>query len=270
MKNRLDVLSTLMSFRDPHTWWILRLLPHGQYTVSIRLLIRAKKVSKVSTTNIFGDVLTLILSRKLQLAPYQKCILIIVINSKLVNGKSQLTTSHLTRPTLDWITFPMVPHWQLSVGRAHCAADQQLRRTSTSRYLTDSWLLVGGAHGTTDQWLRKTCCLVTGCGVVRHSSGYFGYFPGGSDGKASAYNVGDLGSIPGSGRSPGEEMATHSSILAWKIPCMEEPGRLQSMGSPRLRFDWVISLHFTSLLRPVLMLLLHKDSLGPVCWNLFD
>ena len=29
-------------------------------------------------------------------------------------------------------------------------------------------------------------------------------FPGGSEGKASAYNVGDLGSIPGSGRSPGE------------------------------------------------------------------
>ena len=30
------------------------------------------------------------------------------------------------------------------------------------------------------------------------------YFPGGSDGKASAYNVGDLGSIPGAGRSPGQ------------------------------------------------------------------
>ena len=28
-----------------------------------------------------------------------------------------------------------------------------------------------------------------------------------------------------------KEMATHSSILAWKIPCVEEPGRLQSMGS---------------------------------------
>ena len=28
-----------------------------------------------------------------------------------------------------------------------------------------------------------------------------------------------------------KEMATHSSILAWKIPCTEEPGRLQSMGS---------------------------------------
>ena len=83
-------------------------------------------------------------------------------------------------------------------------------------------------------------------------------FPGGSNGKASAYNVGDPGSIPGAGRSPregngnplqyswtslvaqtvkrlpimwetqvrslgqedllDEEMAAHSSILAWKIP----------------------------------------------------
>ena len=32
-----------------------------------------------------------------------------------------------------------------------------------------------------------------------------------------------------------KEMATHSSILAWKIPWMEEHGRLQSMGSPRVR-----------------------------------
>ena len=31
-----------------------------------------------------------------------------------------------------------------------------------------------------------------------------------------------------------KEMATHSSILAWKIPWMEEPGRLQSMGSQRV------------------------------------
>ena len=34
-----------------------------------------------------------------------------------------------------------------------------------------------------------------------------------------------------------KEMATHSSILAWKIPSMEEPGRLQSMGSQRVRHD---------------------------------
>ena len=37
-------------------------------------------------------------------------------------------------------------------------------------------------------------------------------------------------------------MAPHSSTLAWKIPCAEEPGRLQSMGSLRVRHDWVTSL----------------------------
>ena len=34
-----------------------------------------------------------------------------------------------------------------------------------------------------------------------------------------------------------KEMATHSSTLAWKIPCTEEPGRLQSMGSQRVGGD---------------------------------
>ena len=99
-------------------------------------------------------------------------------------------------------------------------------------------------------------------------------FPGGSASKESACNVGDLGSIPRLGRSPGEgkgyplqyswaslvaqlvknsmamqetwvqslgweeplekEMATHSSTLAWRIPWMEELSRLQSMGSQRV------------------------------------
>ena len=58
-------------------------------------------------------------------------------------------------------------------------------------------------------------------------------FPGGSEGKASACNVGVLGLIPGLGRSPGE-IAWHSSTLAWKIPRIEKPGRLQSMGSQRV------------------------------------
>ena len=39
-----------------------------------------------------------------------------------------------------------------------------------------------------------------------------------------------------------KEMATHSSTLGWKIPWMEEPGRLQSMGSGRVRHDWATSL----------------------------
>ena len=46
-----------------------------------------------------------------------------------------------------------------------------------------------------------------------------------------------------------EEMATCSSTLAWKIPWTEEPGRLQSMGSQRVRDDWTTSLHFTSDIR---------------------
>ena len=37
-------------------------------------------------------------------------------------------------------------------------------------------------------------------------------------------------------------MASHSSTLAWKIPWMEEPGRLQSMGSRRVWYDWATSL----------------------------
>ena len=54
-------------------------------------------------------------------------------------------------------------------------------------------------------------------------------FPAGSDGKESACNAGDLGSVPGLGRPLEEEMATYSSILAWRIPRTEEPGRLQSI-----------------------------------------
>ena len=54
---------------------------------------------------------------------------------------------------------------------------------------------------------------------------------------ANAGDAGDTSSIPGLGRSPGGEMATHSSILAWESPWTEEPGGLQSMGSPRVGHD---------------------------------
>ena len=42
-------------------------------------------------------------------------------------------------------------------------------------------------------------------------------------------------------------MATHSNTPAWKIPWMEEPGRLQSMGSLRVRHDWETSLSLSHL-----------------------
>ena len=80
--------------------------------------------------------------------------------------------------------------------------------------------------------------------IVIHATG----FPRCSVGKDSICNAGDSDSIPGLGRSPGgghglensygqileKAMAPHSNTLAWKIPWMEEPGRLQSMGSQRV------------------------------------
>ena len=59
--------------------------------------------------------------------------------------------------------------------------------------------------------------------------------------KESACNAGvagDTGSIPGSGRSPGGGHETHFSVLAWRIPWTEEPGRVESIGSQRVRHDW--------------------------------
>ena len=44
---------------------------------------------------------------------------------------------------------------------------------------------------------------------------------------AKAEDVRDMGSIPGLGRSPEDEMATHSSVLAWRIPWTEELGGLR-------------------------------------------
>ena len=62
-------------------------------------------------------------------------------------------------------------------------------------------------------------------------------FSGGSDGKASAYNAGNWVQSLGQEHLLEKEMATHSSILARKIPSTEEPGRLQSMGSQRVGHD---------------------------------
>ena len=55
-------------------------------------------------------------------------------------------------------------------------------------------------------------------------------------------------------------MATHSSILAWRIPWIEEPGRLQSMGSQRVRYNWSDLAHMLQCLlvyRLLLLLLSH-------------
>ena len=134
-------------------------------------------------------------------------------------------------------------------SRYWCPPNWQSSITLTSVFVFYHWAL------STKQPSKSVCCLAF---KIFYSglSYLFKGFLGGSDGKASAYSAGDSGSIPGLGRSPGEgngnplqycyflekEMATSSSTLAWKIPWMEKPGRLQSMGSQRVRHDWGTSL----------------------------
>ena len=75
-------------------------------------------------------------------------------------------------------------------------------------------------------------------------------FPGSSMEKKPPANAGDLQETWVQSLdwedSLEQEMATHSGILAWKIPWTEKPGRLQSVGSQRVEHDRVTSLSFTS------------------------
>ena len=54
---------------------------------------------------------------------------------------------------------------------------------------------------------------------------------------ANAEDARDSGLIPGLRRSPGEGMAIHSSILAWRRPWAEKPSRIQSIGLQRVGYD---------------------------------
>ena len=80
-----------------------------------------------------------------------------------------------------------------------------------------------------DSWVRKFPWR-----RVRLTTAVFLGFLDGSDGKKSACNARDLGSILGWEDPLEEGMATHSSILAWRIPWTDW---LQSMGLQRVRHD---------------------------------
>ena len=64
-----------------------------------------------------------------------------------------------------------------------------------------------------------------------------GGFPGSSLVKNPPTNARDVGSIPDWEDPLEKEMATHCSILAWEIPWTQESGRLQSMGSQRVKHN---------------------------------
>ena len=56
---------------------------------------------------------------------------------------------------------------------------------------------------------------------------------------ANAEDTGEADLIPGSGGPLEKEMATHFSVLAWEIPCAEEPDGIQSVGLQRVGLDLV-------------------------------
>ena len=78
--------------------------------------------------------------------------------------------------------------------------------------------------------------------ICSYSSYLPASLPRGSEGEASVCNAEDLRSVLGREDPQAKEMATQSSTIAWKIPWMEETGRLQSMGSQKVGHDWVTSL----------------------------
>ena len=101
------------------------------------------------------------------------------------------------------------------------------------------------------------------------------HFPG-SEGRESACSAGDSGSVPGSGRSPGEGNGNPPqysllNILAWRIPWAEEPGRLQSMRSQRVGHDRAIkTFTFTFLICYLLCYLIYAMNTVEVAHDLED
>ena len=85
---------------------------------------------------------------------------------------------------------------------------------------------------------KEIWALKNGCFWIVALENTLGGFPGGASGKESACQCRrherEAGLIPGLGRYLVEEMATHSSILDWRIPQMEKPGGLWSTGSQRV------------------------------------
>ena len=140
-------------------------------------------------------------------------------------------------PSCHWRLKPVCSgRWRVLNQRLHCSVSSCPSAQCSwdhpcCGFIIISFLVI--LSRTALHWCSRICQPLTCSGSLGQP--LVSAFPCGSAGKASACNVGDLGSIPW--EDPLEkEMATHSSILAWKIPWTEERDRLQSMES-RVRHD---------------------------------
>ena len=146
----------------------------------------------------------------------------------------------------------------MTLGEQTAAKDPGLQRAGTS-----GWGLLGATQGsmetsdgrlhlqtrakisggTCDPWAASLAPFSAPPGVESqnlnpHPTERSQGFPGGASGKEPASNTGDILRCGMGLEAPLEEgLATHSSILAWRILSTEEPGRLQSTGSQRVRHD---------------------------------
>ena len=126
--------------------------------------------------------------------------------------------------SLNWITNSMTSSNTLLLRLKHLI----LFLNSQEKTLYSSWLW------NESNYKRMSSHTFTTSASNQASLG----FPCGSDGKEPASNAGDLGSIPGLGRSHGGGHGSPLQYLAWRIPWTEEPGGLQSIGLQRVRHDW--------------------------------
>ena len=128
--------------------------------------------------------------------------------------------------------FSVIPYWKaLSLG---CSDSLALVMSATSSYNPFSKILTS------------------------YNSDFLGGFPAGSVGNESAPNEGDAGSTHGQEDPLGEEMTTHSSLPAWRIPWTEDPGGLQCMSSPRVGHEWVTNTHYSCTLIFLFLLFLSR------------
>ena len=93
--------------------------------------------------------------------------------------------------------------------------------------------------------VRTKVLSFTFVNYIWHRLNLYKGFPGSSVVKNLPANVGDVGLIPGSGRSLEKEMATHSSTFVWEISWTDKPGGLQSMGFQK-SCTWLSNLTITT------------------------
>ena len=123
---------------------------------------------------------------------------------------------------------PTYQHDSFTVGeRIHTASNTGLELRCGQTWVTVLYCVLNCQPGASNTYTHSVSCI--------HRS---------SLATAFIHKVSEQ--IVNSGKSPEKEMATHPSIFAWRIPWTEEPGGLQSMGSPRIGHNRVA---FTPSLR---------------------